>query len=344
MNYLRRPFFLGKLKLSSNIFCAPLAGGSDLPFRRMTSFYQPGLLFCEMVKMDALIRNDPKTLQMLQFEKEMHPIGGQLFGSKPKIAGPCARILEDLGFDSIDLNCGCPVDKVTKDGSGSGLLKNPQLIGEIISNMVAAVKVPVTVKIRTGWDAHSIIAPEVVKIAEAAGAVAICVHGRTRAQSYSGFANLDVIKECKLAAKNILVVGNGDIFDAAGAERMFSYTGCDAILLARGTLGQPWIIEDVYRHFSQLPAIIRTAKDLRDHFLLHFDHIIKTQPERKALLDLRRVGCWYLRKSKGVRSLREAINRSQSIEAVRDLIQQHPWDENEALHHTLSQTSCEAIC
>jgi len=343
MSYLKQPFFLGKLKLPSNIFCAPLAGCSDLPFRRMTSAYRPGLLFCEMVKMDALIRNEPKTFQMLQFEKEMHPIGAQLFGSKPQMAGPCAKILEDLGFDSIDLNCGCPVDKVTKDGSGSGLLKNPQLIGELLSNMVAAVKVPVTVKIRTGWDAHSIIAPEVVRIAEEAGAVAICIHGRTRAQSYSGFANLDVIKECKLAAKNILVIGNGDIFDAASAERMFSYTGCDAILLARGTLGQPWIIEDIYRHFSRLPIIIRTAKDLRDHFLLHFDHIIKTQPERKAVLDLRRVGCWYLRKSKGVRSLREAINRTQTTEAVKDLILQHPWDENEVLHHTTSQAG-ETIC
>src|SRR3990172_2025748 len=196
MNYLKRPFFLGKLKLSSNIFCAPLAGCSDLPFRRMTSFYQPGVLFCEMVKMDALIRNEPKTLEMLQFEKEMHPIGGQLFGSKPAIAGPCAKILEDLGFDSIDLNCGCPVDKVTKDGSGSGMLRNPTLIGEVIANMVAAVKIPVTVKIRIGWDLDSIVAPLVTQIAEEAGAAAICIHVRTRAQAYRGPANWDYIREC----------------------------------------------------------------------------------------------------------------------------------------------------
>jgi len=344
MDFLKRPFFLGKLQLPSNIFCAPLAGCSDLPFRRMTSSYRPGLIFCEMVKMDALVRNEPKTFQMLDYEKEMHPIGAQLCGSKPELAGPCAKIVESLGFDSIDLNCGCPVDKVTKDGSGSGLLKNPQKIGEIISNMVAAVKIPVTVKIRTGWDSHQIIAPEVVKIAEEAGAVAICIHGRTRAQSYSGFADLEIIKQCKQAANKILVIGNGDIFDVASAERMFSYTGCDAILVARGTMGQPWIIEDIYRHFSKEPAIVRTAKHLRDHFLLHFNHIIATQPERKALLDLRRVGCWYLRKSKGVRSLREAINRSQTIDAVKELIDLHPWDEDEVLHHFPAQTECETTC
>ena len=137
---------LGSVKLSSNILCAPLAGCSDFPFRKMTSPFRPALVYCEMVKIDALIRHDPHTYRLLDYETDMHPIGAQLCGSKAHMAAPAARIVEDLGFDVVDFNCGCPVDKVTKDGSGSGMLKNPELIGEMIANMVAAVKIPVTVK------------------------------------------------------------------------------------------------------------------------------------------------------------------------------------------------------
>ena len=184
MAFYKSPYFLKNLELSSNIFCSPLAGCSDLPFRRMTSFFSPGLIFCEMVKMDALIRHDPNTYRLLDYEKEMHPIGAQLCGSKVDLAAPCARIIEDLGFDVIDLNCGCPVDKVTKDGSGSGLLKDPNKIGEILEKMVNAVSIPVTVKVRAGWNEEEINAPLITQIAEEAGAAAIFVHGRTRAQGY----------------------------------------------------------------------------------------------------------------------------------------------------------------
>ncbi len=323
---LKRPFLLGSLSLPSNVLCAPLAGCSDVPFRRMTVKYKPGLVFCEMVKMDALIRNDPTTLRFLDYEHSMHPIGGQLCGSKPALAGPCAKIIEDLGFDVVDLNCGCPVDKVTKDGSGSGMLKTLDLIGEVLSNMVAAVKIPVTVKIRAGWDAHHIVAPQVVEIAEQAGAAAICVHGRTRAQGYTGPANWDFIRDCKRAAKRIPVIGNGDIFDAPSAERIFQYTGCDAILLARGTMGQPWLIEDIYRHLSGEPAHIRTGIEHRDVFFEHVQHILSYQIERKALLDLRRVGCWFLRKAPNMRHLREAINRATSVVDIQKMICEYPWE------------------
>jgi nifR3 family TIM-barrel protein len=293
----------------------------------MTTKYKPGLVYCEMVKMDALVRHDPNTYRLLDYERGMHPIGAQLCGSRLQMAAVCARIVEDLGFDVVDFNCGCPVDKVTKDGSGSGMLKTPERIGEHIAAMVAAVKIPVTVKVRAGWDATSLIAPDIVKIAEEAGAAAICIHGRTRAQGYQGFADLDVIRACKMAAKNILVIGNGDIFDGPSAERMFSHTGCDAILVARGTMGAPWVIEDIYRHLSQENPLVRTAKDLRDAFLLHLEHVVSYQPERKALLDLRRIGCWYLRKAKGVRALRELVNRAQSVQEVQAMILAHPWEE-----------------
>lgn len=339
---LKRPFKLKNLELTSNIFCAPLAGCSDVPFRRMTKKYRPGLVYCEMVKMDALIRHEPTTYRLLDYEPAMHPIGGQICGSKPEIAGACAKIIEDLGFDVVDLNCGCPVDKVTKDGSGSGMLKNINLIGDVLSNMVAAVKIPVTVKIRAGWDSGHIVGPEVVRIAEEAGAAAICIHGRTRAQGYKGPANWDFIKDCKAAAKTIPVIGNGDAFDAESAKNLFEYTGCDAILLARGTMGKPWLIEDIYRYFSGEPPLTLTGLEYRDILLEHMDHILSYQNERRAMQDFRRVGCWFLRNAKDMRHLREAINRMPSAKEIREMVCSYPWHEADfSLEEVKGEETCE---
>lgn len=326
---LKRSFKLGALSLPSNIFCAPLAGCSDLPFRRMTAAYQPGLIYCEMVKMDALVRHDPHTYRLLDFEVGMHPIGAQLCGSKPRLAAQCGKILEDLGFDVIDLNCGCPVDKVTKDGSGSGLLKNLSLIGEILANLIAAVKIPVTVKIRAGWDEDSIVGPQIVEIAEKAGAKAIAIHGRTREQGYAGSANWDWIRDCKQAAKNIVVIGNGDLFDALNVEKMFLHTGCDAVLLSRGTFGTPWLIEDIYRHLTQAPPLQRTPFDYRDALLQHLEFVNLYHPPRKAAMDLRRIGCWYLKRGQGTRRLRELLNKSKRLGEIRELIATYPWHETD---------------
>lgn len=326
---LRKPFNLGGITLPSNVFCSPLAGCSDLPFRQITKGYAPGLIYCEMVKMDALIRHDPNTYRLLDYDTGMHPIGAQLCGSKPEYAGSCAKICEDLGFDVIDLNCGCPVDKVTKDGSGSGLLKQPQRIGEIISNMAAAVKVPVTVKVRAGWDSESINCIEVAKIAKEAGAAAICIHGRTRSQGYKGPAIWDYIRECKEAVPDFCVIGNGDIFDAKSAERIFTETGCDGIMLSRGTFGQPWLIEDIYRHLEGLPPLSRDSLYHRDCLIRHMDIIASYQIERRALLDMRRVGCWYLKYGAGTRRLRELINGAKSMREIRSLIEAFPWHETD---------------
>jgi nifR3 family TIM-barrel protein len=326
---LRKPFQLGSLELPSNIFCAPLAGCSDLPFRRMTTAYQPGLVFCEMVKMDALVRHDPNTYRLLDYEASMHPIGAQLCGSKPELAGKSARILEELGFDVIDLNCGCPVDKVTKDGSGSGLLKNLHRIGDILSNIRAAVKIPITIKIRAGWDEDSIVAPQIVQIAESLGAKAITIHGRTREQGYKGPANWDWIRASKEAARSILVVGNGDLFDPMSVEECFKQTKCDAVLIARGTFGTPWIIEDIYRHFSGEPPLHRSSLDYRNALLEHLSHVSFYHAPRKAAMDLRRIGCWYLKKGQGTRKLRESLNKSRSLDEIRTLILDYPWHETD---------------
>lgn len=323
-----KKFQIGDVTLPNNVLFAPLAGCSDVPYRKMASqFVRPGITYCEMVKIDALVRHDSNTYRLLDYTIDMHPIGAQLCGSKPKLAREAAKIVEDLGFDVLDLNCGCPVDKVTKDGSGSGMLKTPDIIGETLSEMVAAVKIPVTVKIRAGWDEAHINAAEITRIAEQAGAKAITIHGRTRAQAYKGPANWDHIRDCKQAAKNILVIGNGDVFDAESADRMFKTTGCDAVLVARGAMGQPWIVEDILRNQAGLDPFERDPLFIREALLTHFDLIVAYQPERRALLDMRRVGCWYLKRLDGVKALRMQINRSQSTAESYSAIREFPWHE-----------------
>lgn len=327
MSFLKRPFQFGSLLLPNNIFYAPLAGCSDFPFRRMTARYRPGLMFCEMVKMDALVRYDPHTFHLLDYDASMHPIGGQIVGSKVELAAASAKIIEELGFDTVDFNCGCPVDKVTKDGSGSGLLKEPQKIGDIIAEMVAAVKIPVTVKIRAGWDEKSIVGAKVTKIVEEAGATAITVHGRTRAQGYTGPANWDWIKECKEAAKSILVIGNGDVVCGESAKKMFAYTGCDAVLVARGTMGRPWVIEDIISTLLAGEAGLIDVEACRQLLADHFNETLHYQHERKAMVDARRIGCWYFKKARGNKEFRHLISRVSTTEEAAHLIQAHPLGE-----------------
>lgn len=324
---LKRPFHLGSLELPSNVFCSPLAGCSDFPFRQMTAAYHPGLIYCEMVKMDALVRNDAHSFRMLDYNKEMHPIGAQLCGSKVEIAAEAARMVEELGFDALDFNCGCPVDKVTKDGSGSALLKTPQLIGEILSKMIAAVSIPVTVKVRMGWDEESINIEEVTKIAEAAGAEIIFVHGRTRKQGYSGTVNYEAIRRSKQVADRIKVFGNGDITDPLSAQTMFEQTGCDGILLARGTFGNPWLIEQIYRHFENRPPLQMTPDLFKETFMKHFNYVSTYQSERRALLDMRRIGCWFLKGRKGGKELRIKLTKLSSMEELVSLFAAFPWED-----------------
>ncbi len=317
-----KPFYLGKKKFSSNVFYAPLAGCSDYPFRRMAMEYQrPGLFFCEMVKMDALIRSDPGTFRLLDYTENMHPIGAQLCGSRPDYAGEAAAIIEDLGFDVLDLNCGCPVDKVTKDGSGSGLLKNPDLAGEIISAMVSRVSIPVTMKIRAGWDEENIVARKMTEIAEQAGAKAVFVHGRTREQAYKGRSNRNYIRECKEAARSIKVFGNGDVFTPEDALSLLEETGCDGVLVARGTMGQPWIAEEIYRLSKGNRREERSFEERKEALRKHFFHITRYSSPGKALLDMRRVGCWYFKNADHTREIRGALAHAKNLREVEGLIE-----------------------
>jgi len=318
------PLSIGSLQLPNNILCAPLAGCTDYPFRQIASRFNPGLLFCEMVKMEALLQYDDDTFRMLHYNASMRPIGAQLCGSNPKLAGPAARIIEDMGFDVVDLNCGCPVDNVTKDGSGSALLRTPLRIGEIVSNMVAAVRIPVTVKIRAGWDEESLVHTELVRIAELAGAKALTIHGRTRKQAYLGRANWEWIKQAKQAATTIPVIGNGDIFSVEDAVHKLKTSGCDGILIARGLFGKPWLPSDIchYAETGEIP--VHTAAEQRQILIDHFNETLAHCSDQRALTDMRRVGCWYIGRCSGARAFREALSHASTIDEMRELINQVP--------------------
>lgn len=311
----------GLFELESPIVYAPLAGCSDYPFREMAARYRPNLMFCEMVKMEALIRKNKATYRMLDYSEAMRPIGGQICGTKPKLARETARIIEDLGFDVVDLNCGCPADKVTKDGSGSAMLKSPERIGEVIEQMVAAVKIPVTIKIRVGWDERDINATKITRIAEEAGARAIFVHGRTRKQGYKGPANWDHIAACKKQARSIKVIGNGDLFSAEAALSMLEKTECDGVLIARGTFGQPWIAEDIrlLREGKRVPK--KDFRSLRQALLDHLAFSSAYKDERGALLDMRRICCWYFKNIPRAREFRKEASRASTLLEVRRLIE-----------------------
>jgi tRNA-dihydrouridine synthase B len=289
--------------------------------------YHQGLQYCEMVKMDAIVRANASSFRILHYSSDMHPIGAQLCGSNPKLSATAAKIIEDMGFDVLDLNCGCPVDKVTQDGSGSGLLRTPTLIGDILANMVQAVHIPVTVKVRIGWDDEHVIVEELVRIAELAGAKAITVHGRTRKQAYSGEANLAWIRAAKEQARQIKVIGNGDIFSASAAMRMFEETGCDGVLLARGSIGQPWLADDIVQlnYSHAVPA--RSAEERRKVLQDHFEATLAYGNDHQAIVDMRRVGCSYIGRLKGARHFREAFSKASSIQEIQDLIQAVPLEE-----------------
>jgi len=320
---MKKKLQLGNLTLDNPVIYSPLAGCSDYPFRKVVAPYRPGLFFCEMVKMDALVRHDENTYHLLDYDTDMHPIGAQLCGSKVELAAESSRIIEDLGFDVVDLNCGCPVDKVTKDGSGSGLLKQPQKIGEILNRMVNADSIPVTVKIRAGWDENSINAPLITQIAEAAGAAAISIHGRTRSQAYRGPAIWSHITKAVDARKTIKVLGNGDVLCGPSALQMMQETGCDGVLVSRGTFGQPWIVQEILEHFNGNKF---STPSIQKALLNHFYAIANYEEGRRAVVSMRRVSCWYLRPITEAKPLREGINKASSLSEIESLIKTFPFD------------------
>mgnify|MGYP001063465491 CR=1 FL=1 len=260
---------IGNVTLPNPVVLAPMAGVTDLPFRLLCKEQGAGLLCMEMVSAKGIYYNNKNTEQLLAIDEREHPVSLQLFGSDPEIMSEMAKKIEERPFDILDINMGCPVPKVVNNGDGSALMKNPVLAGKIIEKTARAIKKPVTVKIRKGFDDAHINAVEMAKVAEASGAAAIAVHGRTREQYYSGRADWDIIRQVKEAVK-IPVIGNGDILTPEDAIRMEEQTGCDGFMIARGAQGNPWIFARCGRHLCRSAAKKEAAG--HHHFYGDFLH------------------------------------------------------------------------
>lgn len=285
------------IELDGQVILAPMAGVCNSAFRKICKEMGIALVCAEMVSDKGMIYNSKKTEDMLYFEEVERPISQQIFGSdKETFTEAAKRVYEIMHPDIIDINMGCPVPKVAvKSQAGSALLKNPELIREIVSSVVQAVPVPVTVKIRSGWDFNSINAVEVAKICEEAGASAITVHPRTRSQLYSGKADLDIIKLVKESVK-IPVIGNGDIKNIESAKHMLEYTKCDAIMIGRGVLGNPWLIKEIDTYLKTGEIINKPTYEERIKMCYkHLDYLLKIKSERIAILEMRSHISWYIK-------------------------------------------------
>lgn len=307
-------WYIGDVEIKNKVVLAPMAGISNSAYRSIIKEMGAGLIYAEMVSDKAIMYGSKKTVDMLYMTDMERPIAQQIFGSdKESFVLAAKYIYETMKPDIIDINMGCPVPKVAlRAQAGSALLKNPEKVREIVASVVNAVPIPVTVKIRSGWDDKHINAVEIAKVCEEAGASAIAVHGRTRAQGYSGKVNLDIIKEVKENV-HIPVIGNGDIKSYQDALNMLAYTGCDAIMIGRGVLGNPWLIKEVadYLEAGTLPKTISVDEKF-DMLKRHFQLLVETKNEKLALLEIRSHAAWYLKGIPGSSPLKQKICKVNS--------------------------------
>lgn len=290
-------FKIGNVTIANNVCLAPMAGVCNSAFRRIIKEMGCGLLYAEMVSDKAICYDNQKTKEMLYMTEEERPIAQQIFGSDKESFVKAAKIIEEtMHPDIIDINMGCPVPKVAlRAQAGSALLKNPEKIYEIVKSVKEAVSVPVTVKIRSGWDKNSVNAVEVAKVCERAGASAIAVHPRTRSQGYQGLADWNIIKKVKENV-SIPIIGNGDILSVYDAKKMLDETKCDAVMIGRGTLGNPYLIKQIVAYLETGDIIPdQTPVDKMKTCLKHFDYLLQIKPEKVAVLEMRTHGAWYLK-------------------------------------------------
>lgn len=303
--YIRK-IKIGNVELNNNIVLAPMAGITDRAFRLICEKFNPGLVYTEMISAKGLFYNDAKTKQLLDMKDEKRPIAVQIFGSDVESMGYAAEYVSEYA-DIIDINMGCPAPKIVKNGDGSKLLLDLDKARAIIEEVVKKSKVPVTVKFRKGWDSDHIVAVEMAKIAEKAGASAITIHGRTRAQFYSGIADWDIIKQVKENV-NIPVIGNGDIKSSEDVKEIFSRTGVDAIMIGRGALGNPWCFEQIRQEINGTGFFISNKQKL-SLILEHLNLEINDKGEKVAIMEMRKHIGWYIKNTKDASKARERINQ-----------------------------------
>ncbi len=323
--------YIGNVYIEGKTVLAPMAGICNSAFRKIIKEMGCSLIYAEMVSDKALFYQNEKTKDMLFMETVERPIVQQIFGSDKESFVYAAKYIEEVMHpDIIDINMGCPVPKVAiKSQAGAALLKNPAKIREIVEAVVQAVSVPVTVKIRSGWDENSINAVEVAKLCEAAGVSAICVHPRTRSQGYSGKADWKIIKAVKENV-SIPVIGNGDITDIYKAKKMLDETGCDLIMIGRGVLGNPWLIKEINAYLKDGTILPKpTASEKIDMCLKHLDYLSKIKPEKVACLEIRNHIAWYLKGIKKAKEVKVKIYEMTKLCDIIDTLKKLKEDINE---------------
>ena len=316
---------IGNVSIKNRVVLAPMAGIGNSSFRRIVKEFGCGLVYAEMVSDKAIFYSNKKTIDMLYMTQEERPIAQQIFGSDKESFVEAAKfIYENMKPDIIDINMGCPVPKVALHAqAGAALLKNPSKIKEIVSAVVASVPIPVTVKIRSGWDSNNINAVEVAKICEEAGASAICVHARTRSQGYSGKADWSIIKAVKEAV-SIPVIGNGDVVDAISAKKMLDETGCDAVMVGRACLGNPWIFRDINDYIEK--GIINpppTPEERVKMCIKHLNYLSNLKIEKVAVLEIRNHIAWYLKGIKGSNEIKNKIFTIKNLDEINRILNEY---------------------
>lgn len=311
---------IGDVTLKNNLILAPMAGVTDLPFRLLCKEQGAGLLCMEMVSAKAIYFRNRNTESLLEIDDRERPVSLQLFGSDPDIISEMAKKIEDRPFSILDINMGCPVPKVAGNGEGSALMKNPRLVEEIVTKTARAVKKPVTVKIRKGFDEEHVNAVEIARIAEASGVAAVAVHGRTREQYYHGKADWDIIRQVKEAVK-IPVIGNGDVDSPEAAEAMLQETGCDGIMIGRGAQGNPWIFRQILYWMETGEKMGRPSREeVKEMILRHAALLVACKGEYTGIREMRKHVAWYTAGFPNSAKLRARTNEVTSLQELEELI------------------------
>ena len=307
---------IGKVDIDIPVILAPMAGVTDFPFRQIVKEMGCGLVYTEMVSAKGLVYGNQRTENLLDFEHDGIPVSIQLFGSEPDIMAQAAGLVAKKRPAIIDINMGCPTPKIVNNGDGSALMKTPQLAGEIVSAMVEAVDVPITVKIRKGWDEENINAVQIAKICAENGTMAIAVHGRTRKQFYSGKADWEIIRQVKEAV-DIPVIGNGDIFSVEDAYKMLEFTSCDAVMVGRGCRGNPWIFHQI-SHFFKTGEIVSpfSAWEKIEQAIEHFKRHIAYRGEKMGIPQMRKHLAWYVKGLPECTKIKDLIFKLQDYNEI----------------------------